>query len=133
MERRGRDIAVREADMARHGSLVRRGLGPGLLVVILTALGCASVKDIPAVDGPVAAAAESSGASIASVSHGHDLYVHNCNRCHPYKLPASRSKEEWAGILPRMTKRAGLNELEAADVRAFVFAARDASEREQTK
>lgn len=59
--------------------------------------------------------------SEADIAEGKQLFKDNCNKCHPYKEPETRTVEKWDRVLPRMTKRADLNDEQSAKVRAYIL------------
>ncbi|RAJ75195.1 entry exclusion lipoprotein TrbK [Chitinophaga dinghuensis] len=53
-------------------------------------------------------------------SPGKEVYRENCNRCHAYKWPETRSVDKWPSIIDRMAKKARLSEDQKAAVLDFV-------------
>lgn len=51
------------------------------------------------------AAQKNSAITLASINEGKVLFEQNCNKCHGYKNPNSRSEEKWAKIIPRMVAK----------------------------
>jgi cytochrome c5 len=45
------------------------------------------------------------GYTLTDLNEGKQLFEANCNLCHGYKKPASRTEEEWKEIVPRMVKK----------------------------
>ncbi|MBV8255182.1 MAG: cytochrome c [Chitinophaga sp.] len=53
-------------------------------------------------------------------SPGKAIYRQNCNRCHAYKWPESRTVEKWPGIIDKMARKAKLSDDQKAAVLDFV-------------
>lgn len=57
--------------------------------------------------------------TLMSLNEGKTLFEQNCNRCHGYKNPGSRSEEKWQKIVPRMVakvnKKLGREEIDAKE------------------
>ena len=105
---------------------VREWLWVGAAAAGAAVVGCATGPryDPPAASGPVMEEAARLGYTGEAVAHGRDVYVLRCGRCHSLKRPADYSEEKWDTILPRMSRKAGLDRGEEADVRAYVISAR---------
>jgi cytochrome c5 len=58
---------------------------------------------------------------------GKTVYRENCNRCHNYKWPETRTAEKWPGIIDRMARKAKLTDDQKAQVLDFVKANAKAS------
>jgi trimethylamine-N-oxide reductase (cytochrome c) len=56
------------------------------------------------------------------VSAGKDTYVAKCQQCHGLKNPGKYTVAEWGPILDHMAKKAQLDEIEKANVLAYVDA-----------
>jgi hypothetical protein len=105
---------------------MRRGaIRVSLMMFAAVEVGCASF-DPPPVEGLVASAAQKRGLEEARVEHGHELYITACVKCHRPVRPDSFSEANWDDILPKMVKRAKLDEQSHQDIRAYVFSVRDA-------
>jgi hypothetical protein len=46
------------------------------------------------------------GLSLIQLTDGQQVYLQNCNKCHPYKKVGSRTAIEWREIVPEMTTKA---------------------------
>lgn len=45
------------------------------------------------------------GLTLLQLTDGQQVYLQNCNKCHPYKKPGSESAMEWKRIVPEMTAK----------------------------
>ncbi len=57
-----------------------------------------------------------------SLRRGREVFVAKCAECHALPNPDGYTEREWERILPRMARRARLDDSEARAVRAFVLA-----------
>ncbi len=55
------------------------------------------------------------------LSQGERIFQNDCTRCHGAKPIDSHTKQQWTNILNRMTKKAQLDETDAALVTAYVM------------
>jgi hypothetical protein len=101
----------------------------GTLAAALTLAACVGVRGfVPApAEGPVTDAGQRLGFSSDSIARGHDVYAARCQRCHSLEPPQDRTVKEWEHILPRMARKARIDEAEMGDVRAYILAAREAA------
>ncbi|MBV7531686.1 cytochrome c [Chitinophaga sp. sic0106] len=53
-------------------------------------------------------------------SDGKMVYRQNCNKCHGYKWPETRTAEKWPGVIDRMARKAKLTDDQKAAVLDFV-------------
>src|SRR5690242_17871679 len=89
-----------------------------LLVAALMGGSCASLNESAA--PPVAMLP---GAT-AQVSHGREIYVTKCAKCHKVEPVRNYSRAKWEqDILPDMADESKLSSAETAAVRAYVMAA----------
>lgn len=51
------------------------------------------------------AAKTNSTITLEALNQGKTIFEQNCNRCHGYKNPTSRSAEKWQKIIPRMVAK----------------------------
>ena len=73
--------------------------------------------------GPEAAVAEvKKNYTEAQMEEGKVIWQGNCNKCHKLYEPESHSVKSWEKILPRMVKRAKLDDKQAGMVRAYLLA-----------
>lgn len=89
--------------------------------------GCATVgmeRAAPSITAATIDAGAARGFSAADIERGRGVFVAKCAECHTLQPPAGRSEEEWGTILPRMARRARLDEDDARSVRAYILAAR---------
>ena len=56
----------------------------------------------------------------AEIEQGHGLYDAKCQKCHKLKTIDNYTTEQWAEILPRMVKKAKMEDAETALVQEFV-------------
>jgi mono/diheme cytochrome c family protein len=61
-------------------------------------------------------------AETASIDQGHAIYTTKCGKCHGLKNPADFTPTRWDGILKVMAAKAKLNDVETAQVAAYVKA-----------
>ncbi len=52
---------------------------------------------------------------------GKAIWLANCEKCHKLYATTSYSLNQWKNILPKMTKRAKLDEAQALAVRAYIY------------
>ncbi|WP_143304530.1 cytochrome c [Chitinophaga vietnamensis] len=53
-------------------------------------------------------------------SPGKTIYRENCNKCHRYRLPETRTADKWPGIIDKMARKAKLTDEQKAAVLEFV-------------
>ncbi len=56
----------------------------------------------------------------AEIEQGKGLYDAKCQKCHKLKIVDNYTTEQWAEILPKMAKKAKLEDSETALVQEFV-------------
>lgn len=91
-----------------------------LLAFTFVVFACGSSKLlIPSQGDADRAAQKNKSVTLASLTEGKTIFEQNCNRCHGYKNPTSRSEEKWNKIIPRMTakvnKKVGKEEIDAKE------------------
>lgn len=59
--------------------------------------------------------------SAAELEEGKTIMEASCKRCHKLYAAESHTPSQWNKILPRMNKRAKLNEEQAAKVRGYIM------------
>jgi hypothetical protein len=69
----------------------------------------------------IAAKVKYPNATMETLKQGHDLYYGTCTRCHGAKDIATRSEENWPGIIDRMSKKAGITDTEKEAVLNYVM------------
>jgi len=57
----------------------------------------------------------------AQLEEGKLIWQGSCKKCHALFTPESRGVEKWENVLPRMAKRAKLDDTAAAKVRAYLL------------
>ncbi len=76
------------------------------LALVFFVVACGSTKLlIPSQVDAERAAQKNNAITLASLNEGKQLFEQNCNKCHGYKNPNSRSEEKWAKIIPRMVAK----------------------------
>lgn len=97
----------------------------GLAAASLLLMNCSAGKS-----GTASAPARSDADKVAEVKEkytdqqmeqGRDLWSSNCNKCHKLYTPESRTVKSWENVLPRMVKRAKLDDAQAGMVRAYLI------------
>jgi len=58
----------------------------------------------------------------AQMEEGRLVWQSSCKKCHKLFEPDSRSVEKWERVLPRMSRKAKLDETDAGKVRAYLLA-----------
>lgn len=58
----------------------------------------------------------------AQMQEGKTIWQGSCDKCHKLYEPESHSIDKWERVLPRMTKRAKLDDAQGAKVRAYLIA-----------
>ncbi|MCH2225554.1 MAG: hypothetical protein MK066_12360 [Crocinitomicaceae bacterium] len=56
----------------------------------------------------------------ADIAEGKVVYLKDCGRCHYQKSVDGYTKEQWSNILPRMAKKAELDETETRQIEAYI-------------
>lgn len=56
------------------------------------------------------------------MEEGRVVFEASCQKCHKLYEPGSRDVEKWERVLPRMNKRANLDDSQAGKVRAYLLA-----------
>lgn len=60
------------------------------------------------------------GYSMSQLNEGKTIYLDNCNKCHRYKAPQSRDEAKWDKIIPKMAKKAKLDDAQEKLVLEYV-------------
>jgi mono/diheme cytochrome c family protein len=81
----------------------------------------------PPAEGPVTEAGLRLGFDEASIVRGREVLASRCGSCHSQIMPAQRSAARWEEVLPTMDHKSRLSASEAADVRAYILAAHEAT------
>ncbi len=95
-------------------------------IIILSACSHKSTPTAAAAPAPVApkeAPAQfnmMTAAAGPSVVEGEKVYVAKCGQCHDLIKPSEHNAKEWTSIMKSMAVKAKLNDVEKADVMAFV-------------
>ena len=56
------------------------------------------------------------------MAEGKTIFLGSCGKCHDLKEPETRTVEKWERVLPRMSQKAKLDDVQAGKVRAYVLA-----------
>ena len=56
------------------------------------------------------------------LEEGKTIFLSNCDKCHALNQPETRDIAKWEKVLPRMSKKANLDNEKAGKVRAYVLA-----------
>jgi mono/diheme cytochrome c family protein len=88
-----------------------------LLAATLAIAGCTTALYIP-----VQEHAQKTGVPLDSLLEGRNLYVNNCGSCHGLKSPEKRTSAEWQKILPKMQKKAKINDAKTELIRSYLLA-----------
>lgn len=119
----------RNTDQARPVRTSYRILLAGSLGLMATLMSCATLEQLaPPVDPMLVELGAIGTPDIAALTHGREVYLTNCIRCHGPEPVARYSLHRWPSIIDRMAKRTKLKVDEEADVLAYVLAARRASD-----
>ncbi|GEM_PF-3933444 len=94
-------------------------------MALLIASGCAT-QPPPPVDSAIIFAGELSGAAPDQLQRGYSFMVIECADCHRAVHPNARAMSKWDEILPRMLRKATLDELAERDIRAYIRAVQNA-------
>ena len=105
---------------------------PGLACLFAACVSGPILGDLPEDDGteggisevpnPSPKMAASSGTPLATLQHGHEVYMLKCGECHAYMIPDDLFEDEWQDAMPRMIRHAGLPSQDEKDVLAYVMA-----------
>jgi cytochrome c5 len=68
-------------------------------------------------------------ASETSLGAGRDLFASHCNACHQYPDISKIEDSRWPDIVPRMGKKASLDDAQSHEVLLFILVARSPSAR----
>jgi mono/diheme cytochrome c family protein len=113
----------------RIGPVPRRGrAGVVRSVAALLIGGCAAanMERAPSVTGATIDAGAARGYVADDIQWGREVFIARCAECHTLQAPAGHSDEQWREILPRMARRARLDEDDRRRVETYIFAARGA-------
>lgn len=99
-----------------------------VLTIACLAHACSTTRAAaPIVTPDLLASARAQGFDELGIARGRELYVAQCARCHASPRASEFTRSAWEELLPRMSRRSGFDDAEAADVRSFVLAARGAA------
>ncbi len=101
----------------------------GSLGLMATLVSCATLEQLaPPVDPMLVELGTIGPPDIAALTHGREIYLTNCVRCHGPEPVARYPLHRWTSIIDRMATRAKLKVDQEADVLAYVLAVRRASD-----
>ncbi len=86
----------------------------GLVVLIVVLFACKSVLYIPTSENTA------TGADIAKLQHGRELYINKCGSCHTLFAPEKYNKTDWEKWVNRMAPKAKLTEEEKTVIQAYL-------------
>ena len=101
-----------------------------LVITVMAITSMALVQCAPKTSKSVTAAGPTPEEKVAEIkknftadqlAEGKTIYEANCQKCHKLKLPPTHTVDSWEGILPRMTKRAHLDDKQTSLVRAYIL------------
>ncbi len=97
----------------------------GLVAAALWLTCCVSLDQIaPPVQAVVPHAPAPPPVDTAALTRGRQIYLNQCVACHSPEPIDRYTLDEWQEIMPDMIEESRLDEAEASDVNAYVFAAR---------
>jgi hypothetical protein len=97
---------------------------PIMLAALLGFGACVATRtSLPALTPLVIARGDDAGFSRSDLERGRELFAGRCAHCHALPPVNSQTRARWDDILPRMSRKSGLEAHETAAVRAFVLAA----------
>ena len=98
------------------------------IVMFLVVVGCATTDDLaPLVDTKLIELAGDHEFDGDRLPRGRELYITACARCHRPEPVVRYAEDQWRGILPRMSKYAGLAPDDALALKAYVVTILNAS------
>lgn len=101
------------------------GIGSFAVGGLLVLAGCMSLEQMaPSVEGGALASALPTDVTEATAARGRVIYLTKCIDCHGARPIGDYSQAEWDAILPKMHLKAKLTTEEAAEVDAYIRAAR---------
>jgi hypothetical protein len=63
------------------------------------------------------------GGDAQALAAGHSLYTNRCTECHDLELIDSRSMSSWEKMVGNMSRRAGIDNAQQAQILAYITAA----------
>lgn len=99
--------------------------GCAAALALLIASGCAT-QPPPLVDSAIIFAGELGGAEPDQLQRGYSFMVIECADCHRAVHPNAHAMSGWDEILPRMLRKATLDEPAGRDIRAYIWAVQNA-------
>ncbi|HVM90071.1 MAG TPA: hypothetical protein VMT76_17925 [Puia sp.] len=61
------------------------------------------------------------GYTFNELNQGKAIYEANCNKCHRYKAPQTKSEKKWNKVIPKMAKKAKLDSAQQQLVLKYVI------------
>ena len=88
-----------------------KNIGVLVVILVIALTGCFGNKKVAGnidSDDSVVLKAQNKflGYTLEQYQSGRSLYETNCNKCHGLKTPKNYSEEEWAKLVPAMSKKA---------------------------
>lgn len=107
----------------KYSEMKKNLLIPSLLMISFTLIQCTAKKAATADMPPEEIVANvKKNYTAEQMEEGKTIFESNCNKCHGLKEPESRDVAKWERVLPRMNKRANLDDEQAGKVRAYILA-----------
>lgn len=103
------------------------------LSIALGLAGCLSIEQMAPPVGPkFARLTMTSGTTMSLLATGREVYIGDCARCHSIEPINRYSLDRWGGIILRMGPEAKLDESRTAALRAYLFAAHEVLEQQDS-
>jgi mono/diheme cytochrome c family protein len=97
----------------------------GLALAATLNFGCQSLTSTaPAVSPAMAESAKDEGFSAEQLAAGRNLLLMRCISCHSLVPISKYPAQRWPELVASMSERAGLNEIQRAQITAYLVAAR---------
>jgi cytochrome c2 len=94
-----------------------------IMLAVIAVSSCTSKKVATSTKSPADIIADvKKNYTEADMAAGKTLWQENCNKCHKLHDGPEYSVNKWENVLPRMTKRAKLDDAQGGKVRAYLLA-----------
>ena len=94
------------------------------LIVICTLLGLVACSKVvlmaPSQTDAERAGKKFPGMTLSDLNEGKAQFEKNCQKCHSLKNPASRNEAQWNKIVPKMAKKAKIDEKTEEQIRRYL-------------
>lgn len=91
-----------------------------IVLVASSIFAVASCKTTPPAEITETTTVEETGMIKADIGEGKVVFMRDCTRCHDQKKVEDYTADQWSTILPRMIKKAQLDETQSRQVTAYV-------------